>query len=210
MSSDARVPFRASYLAVVLVLAAILVVPVPGSLSLVVTRAAGLLPNSSWAGITSDVGLLILAAATGLTLAVAWLRSPHERVIHISCAVGAAAVLAVSESTKAWLQQERPCQQWMSESSCPPAGDWSFPSNHAALAFAAVAVLVLVARTRWVTIGAAAVATAVGVSRIVEQHHYLHDVVAGAILGLTVPIACARAAVCFRNHASRSRWKSGD
>ncbi|HWV49457.1 MAG TPA: phosphatase PAP2 family protein [Microbacterium sp.] len=159
---------------------------------------------------TADVGLLILAAATGLTLAVAWVRSPNERVVHISCVVGAAAVLAVSESTKALFQQERPCQQWVSESVCPPAGDWSFPSNHAALAFAALAVLVLVARTRWVTVGAAAVATAVGASRIVEQHHYLHDVVAGAILGLTVPIVCAMAAVRFRNHARWSRWTSRD
>jgi len=58
----------------------------------------------------------------------------------------------------------------------------SFPSGHATVAFAAATVL----QRRyggivgWISYGAAAAA---GEARIADDHHYLSDVVAGALLG---------------------------
>jgi membrane-associated phospholipid phosphatase len=62
------------------------------------------------------------------------------------------------------------------------ASNQCFPSGHAALAFATAAMLsILVPRYRYVFY---AVATIVGLERIIENAHYTSDVVAAAILGI--------------------------
>ncbi|SEM54046.1 PAP2 superfamily protein [Prevotella sp. ne3005] len=61
----------------------------------------------------------------------------------------------------------------------------SFPSGHAAMAFAAARSIDKEFRKDciWIPIAGYAAATAVGVERVVNDHHHWYDVVAGAALG---------------------------
>ncbi len=63
--------------------------------------------------------------------------------------------------------------------------DKSFPSGHAAIAFAAARSIDKEFRQEsiWIPIAGYAAATAVGVERVVNKRHYWYDVVAGAALG---------------------------
>lgn len=72
----------------------------------------------------------------------------------------------------------------------PNKGDRrSFPSGHTATAFAFAGVISNTYDNTWARVGAYTMATIVGLSRINDHAHYLHDVVFGASLG----IAYARA-----------------
>ncbi|MEU6895872.1 phosphatase PAP2 family protein, partial [Streptomyces sp. NPDC046557] len=74
--------------------------------------------------------------------------------------------------------------------------DWSFPSNHSALAAAAAVALLYVSRR----LGAAALAAAVlmAASRVWVGVHYPHDALAGFLVGALV---AAVAAMTVRRHA---------
>jgi len=66
--------------------------------------------------------------------------------------------------------------------SCPT--DFSFPSTHAALSFAAAAVLAFYdKKRRWVYY---LIAVVVAYSRIYLQCHYFFDVLAGALIGYSI------------------------
>jgi membrane-associated phospholipid phosphatase len=66
-------------------------------------------------------------------------------------------------------------------------GDWSFPSNHAAVG-GAVAVAVLWSAVR-LGLAVLVVAAAAAASRVVVGVHFPHDVVAGFLLGALVAAA---------------------
>ncbi|MFE0465125.1 phosphatase PAP2 family protein [Kitasatospora sp. NPDC058965] len=87
---------------------------------------------------------------------------------------------------KSLVQEVRPCQQLGTSTleACPGAGDWSFPSNHTVIAFAAAAALWFAYRwIGWVALGAAVL---MGASRVWVGVHYPHDVLVGAAVGLLV------------------------
>ena len=65
----------------------------------------------------------------------------------------------------------------------PFSGHGSFPSGHAALAFAAATALDRETRAGWVPWVAYPIAGLVGWSRVLEDRHWASDVVAGAALG---------------------------
>lgn len=62
----------------------------------------------------------------------------------------------------------------------------SFPSGHAAMAFAAARSIDKEFRKDyiWVPIAGYAVATAIGVERVISDRHYWYDVAAGAAIGI--------------------------
>ncbi|MGW6686261.1 phosphatase PAP2 family protein [Streptomyces sp. NPDC054961] len=90
------------------------------------------------------------------------------------------------------VREDRPCQSLHVAvlESCPAPGDWSFPSNHAAIASAAAVALLFVSRR----LGAVALVAAVlmAASRVWVGVHYPHDVLAGFALGALVAAVCAR------------------
>jgi undecaprenyl-diphosphatase len=87
---------------------------------------------------------------------------------------------------KSVVEEVRPCQQLGTATleACPGAGDWSFPSNHTVIAFAAAAALWFA--YRWIGWLAFAAALLMGASRVWVGVHYPHDVLVGALVGLVV------------------------
>jgi membrane-associated phospholipid phosphatase len=77
---------------------------------------------------------------------------------------------------KAMIKEERPDH----------SDNKSFPSGHAAMAFAAARSIDKEFRKEsiWIPIAGYAAATAVGIERVANKHHHWYDVVAGAAVGV--------------------------
>jgi undecaprenyl-diphosphatase len=93
------------------------------------------------------------------------------------------AVYGASETLKVLEEQSRPCQALAVEviAACPPARDWSLPSNHATIAGAlAAAVVALWPRG---AVAAVPLALLVAASRVALGVHYPHDALTGLALG---------------------------
>lgn len=91
---------------------------------------------------------------------------------------GASVVVALGVKTtlKAMIKEERPDH----------SDNKSFPSGHAAMAFAAARSIDKEFRKDciWIPIAGYAAATAVGIERVANNHHHWYDVVAGAAVGV--------------------------
>jgi membrane-associated phospholipid phosphatase len=92
-------------------------------------------------------------------------------------------VVGVDALAKLAVREDRPCQSLHVSTleTCPAPGDWSFPSNHAAIAVVDAGALFFVSR-RLGTVAAVA-ALAIAVSRVWVGAHHPHDVVAGVLIG---------------------------
>ncbi|MFF3316453.1 phosphatase PAP2 family protein [Streptomyces sp. NPDC003035] len=102
----------------------------------------------------------------------------------------------VSEALKSLVDEERPCRAVVGAPAslvpCPPTGDWSFPSNHAAIAGAAAVAVALAWRgTVWLTVP---MALLMAFSRVFVGVHYPHDVTVGLLLGGALAFLAVKAA----------------
>ncbi|MFF1675617.1 phosphatase PAP2 family protein [Streptomyces sp. NPDC058256] len=141
---------------------------------------------SAW----STYGLALFA----VLMAVGWWQA---RRVGATASVTALAVplvvivaYGVDAALKLLVREDRPCQSLRVTTleACQASGDWSFPSNHAAIAAAATVALLFVSR-RLAAVAAVA-AAAMAASRVWVGAHYPHDVVAGVVVGaLTVLLA---------------------
>ncbi|MET7965764.1 phosphatase PAP2 family protein [Micromonospora sp. NPDC005305] len=110
------------------------------------------------------------------------------RALALAAPVAVVCAYASSEGLKTLIAEDRPCRSpadlVIVAGHCPPAGDWSFPSNHATIAGALAAAALLLHRR----IGLVAVPLAVlaAFSRTFVGVHYPHDVAAGLLLGVLV------------------------
>ncbi|WP_433284394.1 phosphatase PAP2 family protein [Micromonospora sp. CA-244673] len=110
------------------------------------------------------------------------------RALALAAPVAVVCAYASSEGLKTLIAEDRPCRSpadlVIVAGHCPPAGDWSFPSNHATIAGALAAATLLLHRR----IGLVAVPLAVlaAFSRTFVGVHYPHDVAAGLLLGVLV------------------------
>ncbi|WP_394437565.1 phosphatase PAP2 family protein [Streptomyces sp. SGAir0957] len=146
----------------------------------------------------STYGLALFA----VLMVIAWWRA---RQVSAGAAVTALAVplivagaFAVDAALKLVVREDRPCRSLhvTTLEACPAPDDWSFPSNHAAIATAAAVALLLVSRALGVV--AVPAAAAMVVSRVWVGAHYPHDVLAGVVVGaltalLVLPAARAGA-----------------
>ncbi|MEE6387512.1 phosphatase PAP2 family protein [Microbacterium paraoxydans] len=189
--------------------AVLLLLPMPGSLSIVGTRwLAGLGTGLPRVELVSEVGLAALAAATAAAILFAWFRRPDRRLPVAAAAFGVVVAYVASEGAKLLFAQPRPCLRWPSVGECPPVGDWSLPSNHATLAFAAVVVIAVAVGRVWMVWGALALAGLVAVGRVMQGVHYVHDIALGATFGVVITGVVVLAAVGFA--ARCERRASGD
>ncbi|UKJ65593.1 phosphatase PAP2 family protein [Cellulosimicrobium cellulans] len=177
------------------------------TLYLAITARTAELPGS---GLVAEGGVLVLL---GLCAVVAWRarRAGASAVATTLVAgVGAVAAYAASEAVKSLVRQPRGCWELVEVAHCPAAGDWSFPSNHTAIAFALATAVVLAGAPAvrvpgavparhayrsplrqiavWVVLPVA-LAVAVATARVAEGVHFPHDVVAGAAVGVAVVVA---------------------
>ncbi|WP_232836764.1 phosphatase PAP2 family protein [Lentzea terrae] len=136
----------------------------------------------TWLVIGTDAVLGVFVLMFG------WLVLKH-RLRAFLAGAGVVLAYAVSEVIKLVVQEERPCRTAPSLAECPAPGDWSFPSNHSVVAGAsAMAIWALHRTLGWV---AAVCAVAAAASRVVVGVHYVHDVLAGLLLGALVSWAIA-------------------
>ena len=98
-----------------------------------------------------------------------WPRFAVNTIASVGVAFGAKTAL------KAMIKEERPDH----------SDNSSFPSGHAAMAFAAARSIDKEFRCEsiWIPIAGYAAATAIGVERVASDRHHWYDVVAGAALG---------------------------
>ncbi|MFH8382007.1 phosphatase PAP2 family protein [Kitasatospora sp. NPDC018058] len=98
----------------------------------------------------------------------------------------------VNSVLKSLVDELRPCAQIrgsVSLETCPGTGDWSFPSNHSVIAFAAAISLWFVSRRLGVV--ATVFAALMAASRVWVGVHYPHDVAVGALVGILVALVLA-------------------
>lgn len=137
---------------------------------------------SAW----STYGLLLFA----VLMVVGWWRARRTgaqaalTALAVPVVVGAAYV--VDLLLKLVVRENRPCRTLhvATLEACPGPGDWSFPSNHAAIAGAAAIALYFVSR-RLGTVAAVA-AILLAASRVWVGVHYPHDAAVGLALGALV------------------------
>ncbi|MFJ4206545.1 phosphatase PAP2 family protein [Streptomyces sviceus] len=158
---------------------------------------------SAW----STYGLAVFAAL----MAVTWWRArqvgPAAAVSALAVPVIVIAAYGVNDALKLLVREDRPCQSLhvITLEACPATGDWSFPSNHAAIAAAAATALWFLSRRLGAV--AAVAACAMAASRVWVGAHYPHDVAAAVIVGALV---AALAMVTLRRRSdSLVRWISG-
>jgi membrane-associated phospholipid phosphatase len=141
----------------------------------------------------STYGLALFAAL----MAAAWWRARRTGAAAAVVALAAPLIVlvayGVNDALKLLVREDRPCRSLRVTplEAGPAPGDWSFPSNHAALAAAAAVALLCVARR----LGAVAAAGAVvmAASRVWVGAHYPHDAVAGLAVGAAVALPLALA-----------------
>ncbi|MCY9786171.1 phosphatase PAP2 family protein [Nocardiopsis sp. EMB25] len=144
-----------------------------------------------WTRHAFDVGTELFLGAFALLFIASWwrARSIDARTVGLALFAPVATVIAylVSRSLKEVVEQQRPCQAMPdlpAVATCPPAGDWSFPSNHAAIAGACAAALVIAWRR--IAVVVAVFAAVEAFSRVVVGVHYPHDVTVGLLVGALV------------------------
>ncbi|MFD4947694.1 phosphatase PAP2 family protein [Streptomyces sp. NPDC058239] len=158
----------------------------------------------------SDYGLALFA----LLMLASWWRSrsagPARTAMALCTPLVVVAAYIVNDLVKSAFHEQRPCQALhvVTVEACPSLGDWSFPSNHAAVAAAAAVAIWLTDRR----LGALAVPAALlmAASRVWIGVHYPHDVLIGLATGALVawPLTvaarrCAPAVVRLRESPLR-------
>ncbi|WP_198154118.1 phosphatase PAP2 family protein [Catenuloplanes japonicus] len=136
----------------------------------------------------TELGLIGLAAAFLLLVARAWRGRPRTAALAPIGVAGVLTAYGLSEWAKTYLDADRPCRTFpdvrIIAAECPPAGDWSFPSNHATVSGALCAAILLLS-WRW-GLAALPVGALVAFSRVFVGVHYPHDVLAGFPFGAWV------------------------
>ncbi|MER7761294.1 phosphatase PAP2 family protein [Streptomyces sp. NPDC097619] len=133
----------------------------------------------------TEAGLILF----GFVFIALWWRArrldDHAMALAVLAPFATALGYVVSESLKSVVTEDRPCRQVAGAMApliqCPEYGDWSFPSNHSAIAgAAAIAVALVLPRLALWTVP---MALLMAFSRVFVGVHYPHDVAMGLLLG---------------------------
>lgn len=145
--------------------------------------------SPSWVRHFVEIGTEAVIVILGVLFLASWWRTRSADSRAMARAVVGPLATAVayvcSELAKSAIQEERPCRAVSgaaaSLATCPPVGDWSFPSNHSTIAAASAIALAIAWRAiAFLTIPLALFAA---FSRVFVGVHYPHDVAVGLLLG---------------------------
>ncbi|MEV0780760.1 phosphatase PAP2 family protein [Streptomyces sp. NPDC050428] len=148
--------------------------------------------SPSWVTHFVEIGTEAVIVILGVLFLLSWwrTRSADSRAMAVAVVGPLATAVAYvgSELFKSAVQEERPCRAVAgaaaSLATCPPVGDWSFPSNHSTIAgAAAVALAIAWRRIAFLTLPLALFAA---FSRVFVGVHYPHDVAVGLVFGAVV------------------------
>lgn len=135
----------------------------------------------------SNAGMVLFA----ILILTAWWIGRHSTPSVMAAAIGVpiAAVTAylANDGIKWIVSEQRPCHTLPAAfllEPCPAIEDYSFPSNHAAVAAAMAAAFFLVDRRLGLV--ATVAALFMGFSRVYVGAHYPHDVIVGLLVGAVV------------------------
>ncbi|MCM1067027.1 MAG: phosphatase PAP2 family protein [Muribaculaceae bacterium] len=126
--------------------------------------------------IFSLLAIVLLWSATAASPTDSIKARPRAGEIATGAAIGLATNALITELLKHGVSETRP----------DGSSDNSFPSRHSSWAFAGSTLLsnYLYSYSPWYSLGAQALASAVGAQRIVARRHYASDVIAGAFAGI--------------------------
>jgi len=132
----------------------------------------------------AGVPLMVLAVVV-----LWWNRHKRMHLRHVAIEAGLSTLggLAFNQIVLLFIHRPRPYVAGVSHLIVAPSTDWSFPSDHATVAFAIAATFALSNernRAVWFLIAAALVAW----SRVFIGTHYLSDVLGGAMIGIGVAL----------------------
>jgi membrane-associated phospholipid phosphatase len=122
-----------------------------------------------------------------LGLLGAGLVSGHDEVTRAGGRLAATLLLAGATATlgKMAFGRPRPNESMDIDGFVPFSGQDAMPSGHTTMAFALATALADDIRKPWASIGLYTLATGVGWSRINDNRHWVSDVAAGALVGIT-------------------------
>ncbi|MFB8354533.1 phosphatase PAP2 family protein [Streptomyces niveus] len=145
--------------------------------------------SPSWVRHFVEIGTEAVILIFGVLFVVSWwrTRSADSRAMAVAVVGPLATAVAYvgSELFKSAVQEDRPCRAVAgaaaSLATCPPVGDWSFPSNHSTIAGAAAIALAIAWRR--IAILTLPLALFAAFSRVFVGVHYPHDVAVGLVFG---------------------------
>ena len=112
------------------------------------------------------------------------------------------ATLVIVQGMKYSFNEERPCIPCseMNADACNPycPDSPSFPSGHAAATFAGFTSLFLILEKRKIFLPLFVIPALTAISRVALNVHYWHDIVAGSLIGILVPVAM--------HHFMKKKW----
>jgi undecaprenyl-diphosphatase len=141
----------------------------------------------------SDYGLGLFAVLMLLVWWRARSAGPERMAAALCVPLVVAAAFLVNDVVKSFVAEQRPCDALhvVTLEACPSVTDYSFPSNHTAVAAASMAALLLAHRRAGLY--AVPLTLLMAASRVWVGVHYPHDVLAGLLLGVLVALPLALA-----------------
>ncbi len=139
------------------------------------------------AGVVRHFGQPEVYGTVTLGLLAAGLATGRPEITRTGARLAASLVLAGAavQAGKFALGRPRPEQSLDADGYTPFSGQVAMPSGHSALSFALATSLADDIHRPWATVGLYGVATAVAWSRVNDNRHWLTDVAAGALVGIT-------------------------
>src|SRR5699024_10627549 len=133
--------------------------------------------------LVSQVVIRTLVAVYLIMILRTSLKKEHLALIRLL--FGGVATTVVYAINKLFLKETygkvRPCNLFETGGNCPDVGNFSYPSNHAVIAFGLAMGLAFA--IPWLAYLTFPLAIIEAVARVLAGHHFPHDVIAGAVLG---------------------------
>lgn len=134
--------------------------------------------------VVSQIVMWVLVATYAGMLLRTWITKDHVPFTRL--VFGGAATVVVYGINNLFLKETygkvRPCNVFETAGYCPGVENFSYPSNHTVIAFGLAMGLAFA--SPWLSYIAFPLAIIEGVARVLAGHHYPHDVLAGAVLGM--------------------------